>query len=57
MPISWLDWARAVPPAAARPHGRLLAGPLTVLLERSQRVLDIVTGGRQPSGSACRRTR
>jgi L-threonylcarbamoyladenylate synthase len=44
------DWARAVPPAARVLTAACWPGPLTVLLERSQRVLDIVTGGRPAVG-------
>lgn len=44
------EWARAVPPAARVLTAACWPGPLTVLLERGQRVLDIVTGGRPAVG-------
>jgi L-threonylcarbamoyladenylate synthase len=39
-------WARSVPLAARALANACWPGPLTVILERGQRVLDIVTGGR-----------
>jgi L-threonylcarbamoyladenylate synthase len=39
------DWAIAVPEAARRLVARAWPGPLTVILERSARVADAVTGG------------
>ena len=44
------DWARSVPPAARVLTAACWPGPLTVLVERSQRVLDVVTGGRPTVG-------
>ncbi len=43
-------WARTVPPAADRLAAAYWPGPLTLLVERSGRVPDIVTGGRLAVG-------
>jgi L-threonylcarbamoyladenylate synthase len=40
------EWARSIPQSARVLTSACWPGPLTVLLERGQRVLDIVTGGR-----------
>jgi len=48
---AWLpDWAAAVPPAAAVLAAACWPGPLTLLLPRSPRVPDAVTGGRDTVG-------
>ena len=48
---SWLpDWAADVPPAAATLAAACWPGPLTLLLPRSSRVPDAVTGGRDTVG-------
>ncbi len=48
---AWLgDWAAAVPPVAAVLADACWPGPLTLLLPRSGRVLDAVTGGRDTVG-------
>src|SRR5215218_2354310 len=48
---AWLpDWAAAVPPAAAVLAAACWPGPLTLLLPRSPRVPDAVTGGRHAVG-------
>jgi len=44
------DWAAEVPDAAAVLVDACWPGPLTVLLPRSDRVLDVVTGGRPTVG-------
>jgi L-threonylcarbamoyladenylate synthase len=44
------EWARAIPPAARVLTTACWPGPLTVLLERGRRVLDVVTGGRPTVG-------
>jgi L-threonylcarbamoyladenylate synthase len=47
----WLgDWADDVPPAAAVLSEACWPGPLTLLLRRSARVTDAVTGGRDTVG-------
>ncbi len=47
----WMDdWAVAVPPAARALATAFWPGPLTLLLARSLRVLDEVTGGRPTVG-------
>ncbi len=47
----WLDeWAADVPPAAVVLAGACWPGPLTLLLARSARVPDVVTGGRDSVG-------
>ena len=48
---AWLpDWAAAVPPAAVVLATACWPGPLTLLLPRSPRVPDAVTGGRDTVG-------
>src|SRR3989441_2066089 len=43
---SWLPlWARAIPPTARKLAGAFWPGPLTLVLPRSGRVLDAITGG------------
>jgi L-threonylcarbamoyladenylate synthase len=44
------EWASAIPPAARVLTTACWPGPLTVLLERGRRVLDVVTGGRPTVG-------
>src|SRR5262249_18285414 len=44
------DWARSVPETARRLAAVHWPGPLTILVERSTRVPDIVTGGRATVG-------
>ena len=44
------EWARAVPDAAAALAAACWPGPLTLLVERSARVADVVTGGRATVG-------
>jgi L-threonylcarbamoyladenylate synthase len=44
------EWAGAIPPAARVLIAACWPGPLTVILERGPRVLDIVTGGRPHVG-------
>ncbi|MFH0938344.1 MAG: L-threonylcarbamoyladenylate synthase [Planctomycetota bacterium] len=39
------DWAREVPPLARKLAAKFWPGPLTIILRRSQRVPDVVTGG------------
>lgn len=39
------DWSRDIPPAARRLADRFWPGPLTIILRRSRRALDVVTGG------------
>lgn len=47
----WLDgWARVVPPAARRLAEAFWPGPLTMILQRSRRVPDAVTGGQDTVG-------
>ena len=46
-------FARAVPPAAWRLAQRLWPGPLTLVLPRSARVDDVVTGGQDTVGLRC----
>jgi L-threonylcarbamoyladenylate synthase len=41
-----LEWAHAIPPPARVLTNACWPGPLTVILERGPRVLDVVTGGR-----------
>ena len=43
-------WARDVPPAAEALAATCWPGPLTLLLPRADRVLDVVTGGRDTIG-------
>ncbi len=45
-----VDWAATVPPAAAVLADACWPGPLTVLVDRADRVLDEVTGGRPSVG-------
>ena len=44
------EWARTIPSAARVLATACWPGPLTVLLERGRRVLDVVTGGRPAVG-------
>jgi L-threonylcarbamoyladenylate synthase len=44
------EWADVIPPAARVLTAACWPGPLTVILERGARVLDIVTGGRPAVG-------
>jgi L-threonylcarbamoyladenylate synthase len=44
------DWVGSIPQAARILTAACWPGPLTVLLERGQRVLDVVTGGRPVVG-------
>jgi len=44
------DWAAEVPPTAALLAAACWPGPLTLLLARAARVLDVVTGGRDTVG-------
>ncbi|MFO0710297.1 MAG: L-threonylcarbamoyladenylate synthase [Sandaracinus sp.] len=44
------DWARAIPPFAQRLADVLMPGPLTLILPRSPRASDAVTGGRDTVG-------
>ncbi|GAB4351268.1 MAG: L-threonylcarbamoyladenylate synthase [Gammaproteobacteria bacterium] len=49
--VALLDrWARAVPAAAWRLAERFWPGPLTLVLKRSSRVPDVVTGGQDTVG-------
>jgi L-threonylcarbamoyladenylate synthase len=43
-------WAAEIPPSAVALAETCWPGPLTVLLRRSERVLDVVTGGRDTVG-------
>ncbi|MEY2554016.1 MAG: L-threonylcarbamoyladenylate synthase [Ilumatobacteraceae bacterium] len=44
------DWAATIPPAATVLADACWPGPLTLLVPRSARVLDVVTGGRSTVG-------
>jgi L-threonylcarbamoyladenylate synthase len=44
------EWAETIPPAAAVLADACWPGPLTLLVPRSARVLDVVTGGRPSVG-------
>jgi len=44
------DWARAIPPAAARLAATCWPGPLTLLVPKAAHVLSAVTGGRDTVG-------
>lgn len=44
------DWAREVPPAAARLAATCWPGPLTLLVSKARHVLHAVTGGRHTVG-------
>jgi L-threonylcarbamoyladenylate synthase len=44
------EWAETIPPAAAVLADACWPGPLTLLVPRSSRVLDVVTGGRPSVG-------
>lgn len=44
------QWATNIPPAAWRLAEAFWPGPLTLILERSNRVLDVVTGGQNTVG-------
>lgn len=47
----WLDeWAREIPDAARRLAAKFWPGPLTLILKRSDRVIDHVTGGQDTVG-------
>ncbi len=46
-------WAREVPPAAQRLIDAFWPGPLTLVLPRSGRALDLVTGGQDTVGLRC----
>jgi L-threonylcarbamoyladenylate synthase len=46
-------WAREVPPLARRLVARFWPGPLTLVLKRSARVDDVVTGGQDRVGLRC----
>lgn len=47
------DWAREVPPAARALAAAFWPGPLTLVLKRSGRALDVVTGGQDTVGLRC----
>jgi L-threonylcarbamoyladenylate synthase len=47
------DWARDVPPAARELASSFWPGPLTLVLKRSPRALDVVTGGQDTVGLRC----
>jgi L-threonylcarbamoyladenylate synthase len=47
------DWARDVPAAARALAGTFWPGPLTLVLRRSPRALDVVTGGQDTVGLRC----
>lgn len=44
------SWARDIPPAAWQLAERFWPGPLTLILKRSARALDVVTGGQDTVG-------
>lgn len=46
-------WARDVPPAARALMARFWPGPLTLILRRSPRASDLVTGGQETVGLRC----
>lgn len=46
-------WARDVPPAARALAAAFWPGPLTLVLKRSARALDVVTGGQDTVGLRC----
>ena len=50
MPISSVTGQRSVPPAAARPRRRMLAGAADAARAAAAQVLDVVTGGRPTVG-------
>lgn len=43
--VQLANWARDIPPAAARLAKKFWPGPLTIILRRAPRVSDLVTGG------------
>lgn len=43
--VQLANWARDIPPSAARLAKRFWPGPLTIILRRAPRVSDLVTGG------------
>lgn len=43
--VQLANWARDIPPAAARLARKFWPGPLTIILRRAPRVSDLVTGG------------
>lgn len=45
--VQLADWTREVPEAARRLTRKFWPGPLTVILRRSSRVSDVVTGGQE----------
>jgi L-threonylcarbamoyladenylate synthase len=47
------DWARDVPPAARALASSFWPGPLTLVLKRGPRALDVVTGGQDTVGLRC----
>ena len=47
------DWARDVPESARALAAAFWPGPLTLVLKRSPRVLDVVTGGQDTVGLRC----
>ena len=47
------DWAIAIPEAARKLVARFWPGPLTLILKKSARVPDIVTGGQDSVGLRC----
>jgi L-threonylcarbamoyladenylate synthase len=47
------DWAREVPDAARALAAAFWPGPLTLVLKRSPRALDVVTGGQDTVGLRC----
>ncbi len=47
------DWARDVPAAARALAAKFWPGPLTLVLRRSARALDVVTGGQDTVGLRC----
>ena len=47
------DWARDVPDAARALAAAFWPGPLTLVLKRSARALDVVTGGQDTVGLRC----
>jgi L-threonylcarbamoyladenylate synthase len=44
------DWAQDIPPSAWRLAEKFWPGPLTLILKRSTRALDVVTGGQDTVG-------
>lgn len=47
------EWAREVPPSARVLAREFWPGPLTLVLKRAPRVLDVVTGGQDTVGLRC----